>query len=187
MVDFVPWEKYQALTLDRLIITADIIRGGRHLAVMDHQPSKGDDAWTLGCLAYRRTCHAITQAGEEYPWLTVLPEEQNRFTFAIGLIPLKQYHGLAGEPPSRSLAVSFAELGSIQLCLDDGMLPDKNHLLRIAVETDATGEAKNLILVELDEPGNVTGTFRIPERGASIRPMTPNPVDPGPPPFTPRH
>jgi hypothetical protein len=186
MANFTPWEKYHALTLDRLIITAGIIRGGRHLAVLDHQPSKGDDAWTLGCLAYRRTCYAIAQAGQEHPWLTVLLEEQNRFTFAIESIPLKQYHGLAGDPPSRSLAVSFAELCSIQLCLDDGALPDKNHLLRIAVETDATGEAKNVILVELDENGNVTGTFTIPERGAFIRPMTPSPVDPGPPSFMPR-
>src|SRR5258708_2263072 len=110
MANFIPWEKYQALTLDRLIIIAGIVRYGRHLAVLDHQPSKGDDAWTLGCLAYRRTCYAIEQATEQYPWLTVLPEEQNRFTFAIGSIPLKQYHGPAGCPPSRSLAVSFAEL-----------------------------------------------------------------------------
>jgi len=184
MAEFFPWDKYLALTLDRLIIVADIIRAGRHLAVLDHQPSKGDDAWTLGCLAYKRSCFAVTQAVEHHPWLTVLPEEQNRFTFAIGSIPLKFYHGLADNPPSRSLAVSFAELGSIQLCLNYGTLPDKDHILRLAVETDATGDAKNVILAELDQDGNVTATFTIPERGASIRPMTPSPVDPGPPSFT---
>lgn len=186
MADFFPWERYPALTLDRLMIVADVIRGGRRLAVLDHQPSKGDDVWTLGCVAYKRCCFAITRAAEEYPWLTVLPEEQNRFTFAIGSLPLKFYHGLGDNPPSRSLAVSFAELGSIQMCLDSGTLPDKDHILRLAVETDATGDAKNVILVELDEDGNVTGSFTIPESGASIRPMTASPVDPGPPSFTPR-
>ena len=73
---------------------------------------------------------------------------------------------------------------SIQECLDFGVIPTDGYLLRIAVETDDTGESKSVILVEL-EGGNVSGAFRIPDGGAAIIPMKPPAVDPGAPTFTP--
>ena len=185
MDSFVPWEKYPALELDRLVIVASAIRKGRASAVADHKPSEGDDAWTQGCLAYRRCCFSLAEASAEHRWLTILPEEPNRFTFAISGIPLKFYKGFADDPPSRSLARSFAELGSIQQSLDFGNVPDLKHLLRVAVETDGTGAAKAIMLVELDESGNVTGTFTIPDAGTGVLSMRPKPIDPGPPSFTP--
>ncbi len=185
MLEFLPWDVYPALSLDRLIIVADTIRSGRRSAVLDHEPSKGDDSWTLGCVAYRRICYALTQATQRFPWLTVLPEEQNRFTFAVGSIPLKFYKGDPDDPPSRSLAVSFTELGNIQTCFDYGVVPDRNHILRLAIETDSTGDTKNVILVEIDEEGNGTNSFTVPELATSIRSMTPSPIDLGPPSFTP--
>lgn len=185
MPGFVPWEKYPALKLERLIAVAAAIRSGRNSAVLSHEPSKGDNFWTLGCVAYQRCCYALTELSDRCNWLTVLPEEQNRFTFAVGGVPLKFYKGPADDPPSRSLAVSYAELGSIQQSFDFGFMPDCHHLLRLAVETDRSGDVESVILVELEESGDVTDTYRIPDGTASIRPMMPNPVDPGPPTFTP--
>lgn len=186
MSDFVPWEKYPALTLDRLIVVANAIREGRHSAVEDYQPSKGDDSWVLGCTAYKRSCFQLGMVAREHSsWFSIIKEENNRFTFSVGSIPLKLYQGPANDPPSRSLAISYAELINIQQCLDFGVIPTEGYILRLAVETDEKGDSKSVILVEL-EGGNVSGVFRIPEGGATILPMRPPAIDPGAPTFTPR-
>jgi hypothetical protein len=182
MIEFVPWEKYPSLTEDRLSTVASAIKDGRHSAVTDHEPSKGDDHWTLGCVAYKRACFAISSIEPSHDWLKVLPEEQNRFTFSVGGVPLKFYTGTAEDPPSRSLAISYAELCSIQNCFDFGAAPDAEHLLRLAVETDATGEVQRVILVELDA-GNVANIYTVPlkSEGGSVLPMKTKPIDVGAP------
>lgn len=80
MQTFVPWEKYPGLSPEKLSTVADLLKQGRHLAVLSHEPDKGDNAWTLGCLAYRRTCYLIEQSQAAHDWLRVIPEPQNRFT-----------------------------------------------------------------------------------------------------------
>jgi hypothetical protein len=182
MIEFVPWEKYPSLTKDRLSTVASAIKDGRHSAVTSHEPSKGDDRWTLGCVAYKRVCFNISSIEPLHEWLRILPEEQNRFTFSIGSVPVKFYKGYAEDPPSRSLAVSYAELCSIQSCFDFGVVPDTEHILRLAVEIDMTGEVQKIILVELDE-GNVANIYTIPvsSLNSSILPMKSKAIDVGAP------
>jgi hypothetical protein len=182
MMEFNPWEKYPGFTKERLCILAEAIQKGRHSAVADYQPSKGDDYWTLGCVAYRRACFEIRKLEASHDWLKILHEEQNRFTFSVDGIPVKFYKGTADDPPTRSLAVSYAELISIQTVLDFGGIPDDEHILRFAVETDATGEVQRITLVELDG-GTVTNKYTIPLDVAtpSVLPMKAKAVDVGPP------
>ena len=120
MADFIPWEVYPSLTEHRLSIVSALLRKGRHSAVMSHSPSEGDDAWTLGTVAYRRSCYAIETGAKEYDWLKIMPEEQGRFTFSIGSNPVKFYKGAGDDPPSKSLAVSFSELQQMNLAFGVG-------------------------------------------------------------------
>jgi hypothetical protein len=182
MVEFAPWEKYPSLTSDRLVVIASAIKEARHSAVLNHEPSKGDNIWTLGCVAYKRSCFAIVSIEPSYDWLKILPEDQNRFIFSVGAVPLKFYRGMAEDPPNRSLAVSFTELCSIQYCFDFGVVPDGKHILRLAVETDAAGEVKRVILVELDG-GNVANLYTVPLGSdvSSVLPMQTKAIDVGPP------
>lgn len=181
-MSFLPWERYPALEEDRLIAVADAIRRGRRSAVRDFNPDEGDNAWTLGVLAYARGCFALTEASKLYDWLNIIPEANNRFTFTIGDVAMKFYRGDPEDPPSRSLAISFAELSYIQQKLFEDMGEDR--VLRLAVETDSYGDVRLVSLVEISG-GSVRNVYAIPMISPAVVPMAARPVDPGPPPLSP--
>jgi len=159
---FDPWEKYSQLTEEHLSVVANIVRDARYQTVRLHEPEAGDNHWSLGCRCYVRTCHALRKAADQYEWLTIPPEDGLCFTFAIGSIPFKFYHGEAAEPPDRYLITSWGELHQQQLALKLGqILPDR--ILRLAVETDAqTLEVSSVTLVEMDHELNIRETYVIP-------------------------
>jgi hypothetical protein len=180
--DFLPWVKYPELTKKRLSTVAALIRIARESAVLRHDPASGDGPWGLGCSAYERTCFAIEQGAAEHEWLSVLPDKEQhlRFAFAIGHIPFRLYRGEPGDPPSRYLATSYAEIHQRQLALDFGVTIPSDGILRLAVETDATGRALRISLVELNEARQVIGSYVIPfeeAEGEFTVPLKPLPVD----------
>jgi hypothetical protein len=188
MDTFEPWEKYPPLEKDRLMAVAKILQNVRHDAVLLHEPGAGDNEWSLGCRVYARECHAVRAAAEKHKWLTILPEAESlRFTFAIGTIPIRFYRGGATDVPGHYLQHTFAELHQQQLALKIDGLRLVDHVLRLAVEIDATGEVENVILVESDTGGTITETYRIPldDEAGKVTPLQLKPVDLGPPPVEP--
>ena len=162
---FEPWAKYPDLTAERLSVIANIIRTARQAAVQLHDPEGGDNEWSLGCRAYARTCHAIREAANQYGWLAVVPEDDKplRFTFAVGHIPVKFYHGEANETPDHYCTVTGPEAGQRQLALEIDGIEMTGHVLRLAVVTDVTREVTKVELVELiSESGTPTGVYEIP-------------------------
>jgi hypothetical protein len=162
-----PWHDFPSLTQEHLSVVADVIRRARHGALLLYDPLGGDNSWSHGCRAYVRSIFALTEASNQYPWLTIVPEDERlRSTFAIGGIPFRFYRGLAEEPPTHYLATTFGEIRQLQLALKiDGLRPiDKS--LRIAVETDAQGDTTAITLVQVDEAGNVTNSYLIPSVSA---------------------
>jgi hypothetical protein len=162
--DFEPSSRYPPLSKDRLSGIARIIRDVRSSAVLLHDPSIGDNEWSLGCRIYARTCHAIREAAQNCDWLTVLPDARPlRFTFVIGSIPFKFYRGDANDPPDHYLIVSYAELHQQQMAFELDGVRLLDQVLRLAVEVDAkTREVSHVTLVEMDQVGNLTGTYSIP-------------------------
>ncbi|MGA2722922.1 MAG: hypothetical protein ABSG79_10970 [Bryobacteraceae bacterium] len=175
-----PWLKYSALTEERLSILANVIRNTRDQTIPLHDAAAGDNEWSLGCRIYARTCHALRSAAETYEWLTILPEKEAlRFTFAVGMVPLKFYRGDVGDPPEHCCIVSEAEAYSRQLLLDLEGIEIEDRLLRLVVETGIGGFALNVTLVEMEKTGSPTGKYTIPfnmEAGQAI-PLQPKPVD----------
>jgi hypothetical protein len=163
MSDFKPWTKYPALSRERLSVVANVIRRVRNETIMLHEPHNGDDEWSLGCRAYRRTCFALREASKSNQWLRVLTEPANlQFSFAIGEIPFRFYRGKADDPPERYLASTYGEIHHVQTSLDIEGLRPLDKILRLAVETGASRDVSAVTLVEVDEGGNVTETFAIP-------------------------
>jgi len=162
--EFEPWIKYPALTAERLSVVANLIRETRRTTVLLHDPIGGDNEWSLGCRAYARTCFALQQATERYSWLTVLPEQESlRFTFAIGLIPVKFYHGEADGAPSHYCTITGTEMGQQQLAFQIDGVELAGQVLRIAVVTDVSRRVSKVVLVELDsETGAAAATYEIP-------------------------
>jgi len=184
MDTFEPWDKYPPLEKERLTAIAKILQDVRHEAVLLHEPGAGDNEWSLGCRAYARECYAVRAAAESHKWLTILAEaEPLRFTFAIGTIPIRFYRGGATDAPGHYLERTFAELHQLQLALRIDGLRLVDRILRLAVETDATGEVENVTLVEMDTAGTVTETYRIPldNEAGKVTPLQLKPVDLGPP------
>lgn len=162
--DFEPWTRYPPLTRDRLSEIARIIRDVRSTAVLLHDAVVGDNEWSLGCRVYVRTCHAIKEAAQRYDWLTVLPDARPlRFTFVIGSIPFKFYRGDVDDPPEHYLIVSYSELHQQQLAFELEGVRLLDQVLRLAIEVDSkTREVSCVTLVEMDQAGNLTGTFTVP-------------------------
>jgi hypothetical protein len=176
----IPWEKYPELTMERLSLIGSIIRETREDVATLHDPQSGDGPWGFGCRAYERTCFAIEKATEKNSWLTIVKDTEKllRFTFAIGHVPFRFYRGDPEDPPSRFLAVSYPELRETQLALDLGVAVPSDGGLRIAIETDVTGRASTISVVEMDLSRTVTGVYSIPaevERRAV--PLRAKPVD----------
>lgn len=163
MNTFEPWTPYPPLTLERLSAIATRLRDVRQETVDKHEPQDGDSEWSLGCRIYSRSCFALRQAIADYDWLTILPELENlRFSFAIGNIPLRFYKGNADDPPGKYIGITFGELNQQQLLLAIDGVSLTDVVLRLAIETDEERLASNVILVEMDEAGNVTNTYEIP-------------------------
>jgi hypothetical protein len=178
MNTFEPWIRYPQLTKDRLSTIAKLLRDVRQETVKLHDPDAGDTEWSLGCRIYSRSCFAITEASAKHDWLDVLAEQEPlRFSFAIGRIPFRFYRGNADDPPGRYIETTFAELNQRQYVLEiEGLrLPD--HVLRLAIETDASRLVSSVILVELDEAGNVINTYAVPfDAESNVTPLKSPPI-----------
>lgn len=156
-----PLDIHPELKPERLSSLANLIRKARHSAVQSYEPAKGDVAWSLGCVAYARSIHAITLAAEASGgWLKVI-ESGLHFVFAVGGVPLRFYRGEPENPPGTSLWRRFPEIEAQQLAFDfahrkiDGVL-------RLAVATNEQGEASSVTLVQLEESGEVIDSWIIP-------------------------
>ncbi|OFW18865.1 MAG: hypothetical protein A3H27_04400 [Acidobacteria bacterium RIFCSPLOWO2_02_FULL_59_13] len=185
MKPFEPWTKYPPLIKERLSPIAGIIRRVREQTVALHDPLGGDDELCLGCRIYSRICHAIRQAVKEYDWLTIVREDDKplRFIFAIGSVPIRFYHGQAGDPPARYLLTSPAEARQQNLALEFDGITFEDEKLRLAVETDAQRHVSTITLVAMDQFGNAIEGYSIPfgiEPG-NVTQIQAKPIDLAPP------
>ncbi len=162
---------YPGITLERLLLVADIIRVAREDAVEDHRPEKWETNWSLGVRQYERTCGSITWASQEYHWLRVLSGAGGgavQYVFSIGGHPIRFCRGGPEDVPERYRQPCFPELEQ-QLALFeiDGALP-QGRCLRIAIENAPSGRPTNIYLDELDEAtGQPINHYLIPGLGRS--------------------
>ena len=162
--EWLPWKIHPGLTKERLQIIAGIITQVREETLGFHQPTKGDNSWTLGCTTYARVCHAITQAAlDDYPsWLSVVDDTGLHFVFSIGSVPCRFYKGDPRRIPLRTLRQRYPELQHLQKAfrfMDSPAYDDK--LFRFAVETDASGRVQMVTLVQTNRTGKIASVYRI--------------------------
>ncbi len=185
--DWTPWIYYPQLTQERLSTVASIIRRARRDTLILYDPLGGDNSWSHGCRAYVRSVFALKEASKTHSWLSVLPEpEPLRATFAMAGIPFRFYHGLSDDPPTRYLSTTFLEVSQRQMVFQagfEGLLRPLDKVFRIAVETDAQGETKEICWVEVDNAGNVTNSYVIPPipEKLNVTPAQPAPIELPPP------
>src|SRR5882724_9150369 len=109
-----PWEHHVALSRDRLIALAQLIRIGRNQALDRFDPSIGCTTWNLGCDAFSFQRHRIIEASEVIDWLEIL-DPGMQFVFSVGGVPVRFYRGEPDDPSERTLKQSFSELQQLSL------------------------------------------------------------------------
>ena len=157
-----PSDCHPDLTDARLTALATFLASTRLDVVMLHEPSAGDDSWSLGCRAFARTRNLISTkalAGD-WPWLTVI-NPGKRFIFAIGAVPIRFYRGFHTDPPARTLAFSPIELNQLSLAFDDSQVY-RALKWRFAIETDFLGLPSSIMFAGLSgDDGSVVHSWPI--------------------------
>lgn len=163
-----PWTLNPALTEERLRIVAGLVRLGRLSALESFDPSRGDDAWSLGCLAHVRTRCILKQAAQsgQWPWLQIL-EEGLHFVFAIDGVPIRFFRG-EGEDDRpadrRFLRRSDPEVQAAeeQALLFPDVFVNPSLPWRMVVEVDDEGSVFRIVMVQLDANARVRNPWTIP-------------------------
>lgn len=157
-----PWECHPDLTEERLGHVAQFFANTRRELVADHDPSKGDDSWSLGCRGnawWRNRLLTIALRGD-WPWLSVIGPGK-RFIFNIGRVPVRFYRGKVDRPPSSTLAYSDAEVRQLSFAFEQAS--DYADLKwRFIVETGLLGEPTKVIFAGLEASGAVVCYWEVP-------------------------
>ena len=153
-----PWELHPALTRRRLIAVAAILWKVRLDAARDAKWDLGDSPWSIGCVAYDRSCHALANAAVRpgyRDWLSVKQTPHRAFLIKIGGIPLRFYRG----DPSQEVPIKYAfasplELFTIQESYDLFRSP-KSAYCRLVVEIDDLCEPISVTFCQVASGGDV--------------------------------
>jgi hypothetical protein len=170
MIQLSPWPHYPGITSSRLSYVAGCLIKARAGCVALHDPPSGDNAWSLGCRAYIRSCFEIREASDHVDWLTVLPDVMPlRITFAIDGWPIRFYRGDVATVPRKYLSATASELLQQKLAFNDAELAPLAVMLRLAVLTSPAGEVLSVRLVEFDTSTKLPSrSFDIPLGEVSI-------------------
>ncbi len=143
-----PWEHHPALTRERLVTVAQLIKQGRNTALNRFDPSIGCTGWNVGCDAFSFQRHQIIEASTHIDWLEVL-DPSMQFVFSIGNIPVRFYRGEPDEPNDRTLKQTFSELRQLSLFSGEELIKISTPVYRFAVETDFDGSLTAITFVVL--------------------------------------
>ena len=153
---------HRDLSTKRLISLAEMFRTVWLRVSELHEPSAGDDMWSMSCRAFKRCAFQLNQP--TWPWLHVIEQMKMQVVVCIGLIPVRFYHGSSEDVPTRYAYAPEAEVDARQLSIEfDEQIPE-GLLLRIATTTDSKGVPQSVSLVAYDiESREIVNTFVIPE------------------------
>ncbi len=161
-----PAEINPALTEDRLQVLTRTIVHVRADALEGHEPEKGDDAWTFGCRAYRRTCFAFDRLAttNEHEWLKTHTDGL-AFTLLIGGEPIKFYRGDSANPTSRTIQGGLDQAirqGRLQFLDDELGAGLEGWFWLLAIETHPDGTVMNVVVLQANREGETRNIYYVP-------------------------
>jgi len=161
-----PWTVCSSFTDSRLRILASEIVRAREEVLREYRPEKGDDAWCLGCRAYRWTCHALAGLANSgmHSWLRAR-EHGLSFTILIDGEPIRFFCGEPEHPTPRSLQRGVRDLFAQEnLAFYEQELGDSSPgwFWLLAIETDDSGYPIRVVLLQANGAGEVRYQWDIP-------------------------
>lgn len=165
-----PSEVTPSFTTERLQLIADTITRVRRDALDVHQPEKGDNAWTFGCVCYARTIAAlgVLETSGDHDWLRV--EMQGlACTILIGGEPIKFYKGDAEHPSDRSLRRGLEQAimqGKLTFLHEEHAAEAEGWFWLMAIETHEDGSVARIAVLQTNRAGELRDTWFIPTESA---------------------
>jgi hypothetical protein len=152
-MDKKPWEVHPEFVEERLLFIAGILKDVRNRTVDLHEPSEGDDVWSLGCRVYERSINIITRKAEDTSWLKVI-KKGLYFVMLIEGVPIRFYRGDIENPTARSLQRLHPEIEAQQYIFPFAQ-ESFVWFWRIVVETDELGKVLRIVTSQFTESGDV--------------------------------
>ncbi|MCY4645261.1 MAG: hypothetical protein OXE73_00010 [Gammaproteobacteria bacterium] len=158
-----PWQLHPAFTQRRLIKVGTILWKARLSAAMGAKWELGDSPWSIGCVAYDRTCHALTEAAlyaGYRDWLSVAKTSNREFLIKIGGVPLRFYRG----DPSQSAPTKYASANLLELFTiqeSDDLFHDPTAYYRLVVEVDDWCKPVSVTFCQVSSSGHVSNEWQI--------------------------
>ena len=169
--DRLPWQINPVLTQHRLVVLAEALWVARRSAAQDANWKKGDSRWSVGCVAYERSCHALAKAALVHSeWLSV-KRRNHQIVINVRGVPLRFYRGDPEQPaPGKIRCPNTLELFSMNRPFDLFYRPAA--FLRLVVETDLGCAPISVTFCQVDAEGNVFNKWRIPvDEDSAVRPL----------------
>lgn len=179
-----PSEITPAFTTERLRIVADVIVRVRRDALESHQPEKGDNAWTFGCICYARTVASLAwlEASKQHDWLRI-EMDGLACTILIEGEPIKFYKGDAEHPSDRSLCRGLDQAilqGKLAFLKDEQDAETEGWFWLMAIETHEDGTVASIAMLQANRAGEVRDPWFIPlEDGVAVATSADKPVREG--------
>ena len=160
-----PWEIHPALTAERLVAVGGIIRQTRDSAARGAKRALGDDAWVIGCTAYRRSVVALAKASaEEYrDWLSTT-SVANHHIIKLKGIPIRHYRGVEDYPvPAKYCEAAPGEDDALGLAFVGRTVPVPGGHFRLEVSTTSKSFTDEVRFVVVDPEGGRHHEWAIPQ------------------------
>lgn len=177
-----PWEVDEALERGALDSLARYLLGIRNEVAAQHEPTKGDGPWSLGCRAYERTINRLESdliAGR-FDFLGLKRLGLYCAIFING-IPVRLYRGEPENPPNHHLQAGIME--QLQLFPPKvGRETAAEWCWMVAVQTDVSGRGIAATYLQADDSGQHRYQYTVTD-GAfeNVKPLTRPGIDLGPP------
>lgn len=140
-----PSDYHPDLTVERLEELAGLIYGAARSAYQRHDPHRGDDGWSLGCVRFARCRNRLLEKAKagSWAWFGII-NDSKRLIFRVGVVPVRFCRGRVANPPERTLAVWGDEVYQRSLAFpEDETLADITW--RLLVETGPLGDPSKLV------------------------------------------
>lgn len=167
--DFHPDLKEEDISKIAQLITSAYEEAIEHMIV-----DKGDTNWGLGCRRYEWARQNIRQAANtaEHPYLSILEDEGNKFTFLIGQVPVRFKRGDSESIDKNIFTQYQVEAAQLSLLSFPGMNDPCELSWRVLMEVDFLGEVIRAVFLGATEGGFVKCFWEVPPSALRASPVT---------------
>ena len=143
---------------------AQLITSAYEEAVDHMMVDKGDTNWGLGCRRYEWARQKIRQSANtaEHPYLSILEDEGNKFTFLIGQVPVRFKRGDSESIDKNMFTQYQVEAAQLSLLNFSGINDPCELSWRVLMTVDLRGDVIRAVFLGATEGGFVKCFWEVP-------------------------